>query len=211
MPLNIGDVLKLTVFQSYLGQQVLNVQWYYVTNLGQAPTDPADIVEDLADQWYNAIRTFQLSTNQYVRAVLEVNGKPDFGQYTYAPGSAGAVTTGNAMPPYVTYAVRLNRLTKLVRNGQKRFAGVSEEAVSNGTITVAQQTTIRDAAEEVLTGTLLVSDAAAPDRNANISPIIWGGVDLQYPLGRYSFVETITVSPNVTTQNSRKVRTRDGL
>lgn len=211
MPLNIGDVLKLTVFQTYLGQQVLNVQWYYVVNIGQAPVQPSDIVENLATQWYNAIRVFQLATNQYVRAVLEVNGKPDFGQYSYPAGAAGAVTTGNAMPAYVTYAVRQNRLTKIVRNGQKRFAGVSEEAVTNGSISVSQQTTIRDAAEEVLTGTLFVQNLDVAERNANISPIIWGGVTPQYPLGRFSFVETITVSPNVTTQNSRKVRTRDGL
>lgn len=211
MAINPLSILKLSVFQTILGQQALNVQYYQVLIENNVENQLDGFAQAFGQSWYGAIRTFQSSAVLYSRAVLEeVNGVV-FDQYAFDPGDAGAVTTGNSMPPYVCYAVRQNRTSKLTRNGQKRFAGVTEEAVTNGAISTLQQAAILAACAPIMLGALQFEDPNDGNRNMTVRPIIWGGNDPAYPEGRLSSIGNLSVSQWVTTQNSRKVRTRDGL
>lgn len=211
MAISVSSVLQFKFFQRYLDQQVLNVQYYRVLALSPGVTTLNGFAEPIALLWQESLAGFQSSALTYLRGELfEVNGIL-FNQYNFPAGTTGEATGSDNMPPYVCYAIRQNRQTRLTRNGQKRIAGVLEGAQSNGQITNAQALALELATQTIFNGNMEITDSFGSGLGMTLEPIIWGGNDPAYPTGKFNSIVSLSVSRYLTTQNTRKVRTVEGL
>lgn len=78
----------------------------------------------------------------------------------YTPGTRAGAETAGALPPYVNWAFRYNRNNSAVRNGAKRFWGVTEAAQEDG-VAVAGMTTAINALAARLGSTLGTAGASS--------------------------------------------------
>jgi len=210
MPFELEDIVEFKIFQNFQGQQVLNVMNYIVSATPPTAFAPANVVGGFSLQWFEQARTVQAAGVSYVRGELTILGKEDLGVFAFAPGQLGELA-GDALPPYCSYGIRLNRSSRATRNGQKRIAGVTEAQTLGGTLTAAAVTAVTNAFIPLVRAPINVEDNSGDDTGVIFDPIIFGEFLPLPPFRRFSFVDGITVSPNVSTQNTRKVRTRDGL
>lgn len=133
-----GDLYELTDVQILEGQQVLNV--YHYTQVAEA-TVGTNVVA-----LQNAWTTFILVPLVLVQSVhvehvgykvVNLDNPDEFGlQVATATGNV----SGEALPPFCAWSFRLNRATRLVRNGQKRIGGVPESFNDGGVATGAALT-----------------------------------------------------------------------
>ena len=65
---------------------------------------------------------------------------------SYTPGTRSGAVVSESLPPYSSWAFRLNRNTSAVRNGAKRFWGVPEISQANGIAAVAAITDLNELA-----------------------------------------------------------------
>lgn len=210
MALTVDSILEHKMFANFAGQQVLNVTHYRVLALSAGVTTLSGFAQPLGVDFSDAFTPYQSSALTYIRSeLLEVNGV-DIDTFAYAPGVTGLVS-GDYLPVYNAYGIRLNRTNRLTRNGQKRIAGVPEANSANGALPSAIQTALATEADALFAGDRVIVDPVDEDRSMFLRAIIWGGNDPAYPLGRFQFISGVTVNNLITTQNTRKIRTRDGV
>lgn len=210
MAIGAGSILMHKMFASLDGQQILNVQYYEVLSIVGAVTTLSGFALPFGEKFVDAFTPHQTTALSYVRTELyEVNGV-EMDVYAFSPGVTGAVT-GEYLPTFNCYAIRQNRSTRITRNGQKRIAGVPESAQANGVVGTSTINALATASNNLWVEEVLYDDDIQSGRQLIVQGIIWGGNDPAYPLGRYQGINSITVNNRVTSQNTRKIRTRDGV
>lgn len=210
MAIGAGSIIQHKVFANLNGQQILNVMYYEILSTVGAVTTLAGFAEPFGVAFSNYFKPFQSASLSYVRSELtEVNGV-GLDVWAYPAGVTGNVV-GDYLPTFNCYAIRLNRVTRLTRNGQKRIAGVPESNQANGVVPGSVITSIAAAANALWVAEPLYDDDTESGRQMVVQGIIWGGNSVAYPLGRYQRIGSVTVNPNITSQNTRKIRTRDGV
>lgn len=131
----VGDLWKLIDVQNLAGQQVLNVYFYEEVTSPTLLSPPLALIQAFRDSVVAPLALIQATELIHINYLVENTDNPaEFG--SLAASSTGAVSA-ESLPPFCAWAFRLNRTTRVIRNGQKRFAGVPESLQDNGTITAA--------------------------------------------------------------------------
>lgn len=143
MAADSNNIIQFIDYQKYLGVQVLNVYYYRVKPEG-APSTVT--YAEMADAFKTKVIT-PLATNQadnLEHEVLEIRNltnKLDI--YVVNVGIMGG-NAGEALPAFMTHAIRLLRSSLATRHGYKRYAGVTETAIVDGVVS-AQSYTVYNA------------------------------------------------------------------
>lgn len=204
MALGVGSILEFRFFQRYLDQVALNVQHYIVLAMEVLADDLSDYAQPLFEYWTGYLAPVQSNQLTYERGELyEVNGL-EFGIYADPSPNTGTLT-GETLPSFVAVSVQQVRSSRATRHGWKRFTGITELSVVGNELTSAYLTNWQTAVANLFVENQELISAEFPEtRSITIQPIIWGGNDPDFPLGRYSTIENSVVKANVTTQNTRK-------
>lgn len=130
MAVEIGDLIRVTDFQTYLGETCLNVYYYRIiedTPLG------ADYLEELAegflDNVLEPVTAIQGPTCIHTqREWRNLSNGVDF--FVDSEAIPGEFDGDNAINSFTSLGFMLIRSDLLTRNGYKRFTGLSENQVS---------------------------------------------------------------------------------
>lgn len=199
-----GTLVKLSVEQSLFGQLVINTCHFQVTSVSGTCT-PRKMVPALADKWYQAFFNQQTQQLTYNRALLEEPGDIDQGIYSYEVGENAGTRTGDPMPAFCAIGIRLNRATRLTRNGQKRIAGLTEDMAGSGELVATVMTGLQASAESVLDGIFTIQ-SNIDTASAALTSVIYGGPIGVAPYYKINNVNGFTINPLVTSQVSRRPR-----
>lgn len=132
----LGDLLRFTDRQTFLGQTVLNVYFYRVTSI----TGLDDTYLDVLGGWFkdnvvSPVAALQSASVSHTELFLE-NLSNGVDILTYDDGfPIAGEASGDALPPYASYGFQLLRESRTTRNGYKRFAGVTEANQDDGIYT----------------------------------------------------------------------------
>lgn len=131
--MSVNDIYRVKLFQSFKigGLEILNVFYYKQLTPGVTSEGAAHLAGEFEAILGPPIRNIQ--NEAIIWQSLEVANiipGPDFvtNPYTNVTGQV----SGESLPPFVTWSYRLNRSTSASRNGQKRFAGVTETSQDDG-------------------------------------------------------------------------------
>lgn len=191
----VGDISRLTINQSLLGQQVLNVFWYRLSQLGTGGNDAAELIDTFAtDVWGDvvAIQNGQVETTLY--EAVNFNDLTDFASLT---SNATGSRTGDVLPVFTSWTFQLKRAALTLRNGRKAVAGVSESDQADGQPTAGIQGLLNDAAAS-MAADLVSADGA-----------LWEPVIVRKPTVPLPTIPTFVrlngvEFKRISTQNSRK-------
>jgi hypothetical protein len=194
-----GDVYYLVHNQTWYGQQVINKYWYrQTTSAGDAQGLTQAWIEDI----YPLVKAIQtVDVVHLTVAAYAYDNLTDF--FNASLLSETGALTGDPGRPYEAYAFRLTRTTRETRHGQKRYAGVSDDLVTQG-VPIAAQITRLAALQAVLDDTITAGASLGSyepvivriDRNT-ASPT-YGQILAVNLVSGSNFVR-------VSTQNSRKI------
>lgn len=206
----INDIYRITFTQTYGvgGQECINVFYYKQITDGGVSEGAEALLPAFQTEIYPHIEAVQ-SAIIYTLSILVENVVPsaDNAQQSFSPSAEPSERTGDPLPPYATYAFRLNRSTNASRHGQKRFAGVSESdqnaGLATGTI-VPLLETLAGKLDDVIGG--------PPPDTATYQPVIYrvGRPGKTIPqkiipaLIPASFAISTGQYVGISTQNSRK-------
>ena len=198
----VGDIYQYTVVQELEGQQVLNVYHYICRAVGTATNIPIALETVFNTIMIGAIKPIQTTDLKYRGAIIINLDNPD--EFISGSLTATGDVAPDTMPPFVTWAFRLNRASRSVRNGQKRIGGVPEQFVTLGVATPLALTYL-----EVL-APLFSAILVEPTTGATFEPRILhrataegpGGTPPATPRADYAVASSQYVS--VSSQNSRK-------
>lgn len=134
MPMVVGDIISIKDNQVLSGQSLMNVYYYRVKTL---IVEGEDYLGDIAQVFWDAVggslREVQHGELTHNNLLVEnVTNGLEFA--TYPVLENGSVGSGHCMASFDAYSLKLNRATKLTRNGSKRIAGVPEVAQNNSVI-----------------------------------------------------------------------------
>lgn len=203
MPVDVSSILQFKLFQEFRGQQVLNVQHYLVLSTTEFGT-LTGFANVLFNYWTDQLSPLVSEGLSYVRGELyEVNGL-DFDVYVSSPPIVG-VGTGDTLPPFNAVSVQQVRASRATRHGWKRFAGILEPQQDDGILLPANLTAWQQAMDVIFDEEVTYADPLTPTRTLTLAPIIWGGNDPAFPLGRYSLIAGVQVKEIVSSQNTRKI------
>ena len=196
MAIQVGDILRFTACQNLFGETACNVFYYVVAawtgNLSYS---------DALDEFLTAVGAKQAAmqstavTWEQIKVENVTNGV-DFDIKTSGLPSGG--TTGDSLPSYVAAGFRLDRETGVTRNGFKRVAGIIEAQVLGNVFTGASD-------GDTVAYANALNDSLILDVNDELVPVIVGrNANGTLDLTRINNITTVTIKPNITTQNSRK-------
>lgn len=207
--LTLADVYQIIVRQAYGSTKVDNVFYYNTVDSGGSA---ADLRDAFLTTMAPAIRQLQASffTWQSIDT-MSLGNEADFEKYPVT--LAGLAGSGDVLPIFNAVGFTLNPVTRAVRPGSKRIAGLLEAVVTEGVITeptfVANVEALRIKFDDVLVG----SDASyQPVIVKRKKTLIAGTVPPQYkyelpkagdPLV-LGLVKSATSNLKVTSQVSRK-------
>lgn len=152
----LNDIYRVTLVQVWNSDAPVSFNVFYYKEISTIPGNDNSV--ELAAQ-------FALNVDVPIRAIqndivstIAINVEniipsADNTYLAYTAGTRPGARTTDALPPYVNWAFRLNRNNSAVRNGQKRFWGVSEGDQQDGTILTGFVTTV-DAAATAVAATL---------------------------------------------------------
>ena len=137
-----GDIIQITDVQQLAGytKEILNVYQYKVVTL--TDTVPLQVyAEELVNAWWefvgSKVLNIQSSALVHVRVeLLNLSNQTEIGDRIWDTPIAG-LAPGDYMPGNLTYSFRLQRYSRVVRNGRKSIAGVTDGAVQQGRIPTA--------------------------------------------------------------------------
>lgn len=144
----IVDMYQIVHDMTYLGQTVLSVYHAERANAGETA---GSISDGFQNSILPIIRLLQNDavTNNELR-IFNLGSPTDFGAFTLS-GSAG-VRTGANSASFLAASQRFNTLNRLVRSGQKRYAGLLETDYFDGVLGGSTVTLVDDI------GDVLVAD-----------------------------------------------------
>jgi hypothetical protein len=192
--MNVNDCLELTLYQrGWTDVEIRNVLTYVVTAVGTGDEGT------LADAFYDDVLPEMLAVqhvivSHYKMTVSNLTDGLGYAENNIVPDVPGSLS-GSAMPPFVAWAFRKNRLTRATRSGQLRVAGLSEGAQENGIAVAAIIDDLDDLAEKLYLPLTHASGASFAPCILRKTPA--GGVDT---INGIVSVEYVSVS----SQNTRK-------
>lgn len=212
MALTGGDVVRITLFQKFNAQDVLNTMFYRVE--GPAVLSGAQVAEG----WWNDVKATwravapNLSHFSFERVLAEeIEGDLEYGEYLIPVGErngtrVGAV--GDTLPSFTAVGVKWSVATRQTRPGSKRFVPITEGDVNNNSQLSAELLALFNTLNVMLTANIEIGVLDAFD----MVPIVYGPVlapSVRDPDGRPAVVlNDITgflINPYVTSQVSRKI------
>lgn len=201
------DLMRVTLYGSYLGQETLNV-FFYSKDSDSSGTGAANDAESIAEAFNARVVTALLplinAAAIYTGVKVEgVYGNTDFGEISFAPRTG--TFAGEPMPSFVAHAFRLTRPSNTIRHGQKRFAGVAETQSNGNTQNIAVN--IINAVTDALTAPLDGTEPAGyPDGpGTGYVPVLASFIlQGQERLEPFFMRFTTAAYRGVTTQNTRK-------
>lgn len=200
MSLEDDDVLSITVEQTLLSEDVINV-FYYVWNVVDAGVTLLDVLSLFKAAVWNFVRAAQtpdVTTNNFVARNL-TNGVDI---ETLNEGTVGLdATGGDVTPSYTAIGFTLNVGTLLTRPGSKRIAGPGEQRVNDNDYDGGG--TVSDDIEDKFAATLPVTGASVGEGDA-IPHIVGRDILGALDLNRIQPILTVSVSPTIRTQTSRR-------
>jgi len=132
MAIATGDLLQITDFQTYLGEECLNVYYY---RWFSAPTfDNSAYAPLLAD--FNAVVIAPVIDIQHYLLLhdrLEIrnlSNNLDFAALITNVAGTRGTSDAQAMPSFNSAGFQLVRDSLIVRNGYKRYAGLSDDLMA---------------------------------------------------------------------------------
>lgn len=199
--MTIGDVIRITLCQTYSNQEICNIFAYVVDNLtGNVTLE--DIVDDFVAFILDQLNVIQAQGLTNDRLIIEnLTNAVDFWEADLS-GTGDSTEEGTSV--FTAMAFRYNRTSKVTRNGFKRFGGISSEYSASPNAWFTGDTDILTI-ETALESTLVV-DADGGGGQASLTPIILGRTASGNPdINRFQRVSSVTFQPQKTTQNSRKI------
>lgn len=198
MAAELGDLIQVVDNQSYLGQQVLNVYYYRVTNvLGLADGYLEGFSNWFDDTVVEAVRNVQIDTLLHLSREWRnlTNGTDLFTETTVISGQMSLPDSNNS-PSYVSAGFMLQRESLLTRNGYKRFAGIPDTMIDGNTWT--QPLTEVEAIEAALAADIVISLVTAAEPVIVKRPIV-------VPVSSYVYSSVGSAQfRGLGTQNTRK-------
>lgn len=199
---DIHDVI-LKGYYDLNRSQVINVFHYVETGAVPVSFDEAalastfagTVVPDLLAITHNVVKYYEVEAVK--RTGTENVGVS--GVYTFSGATGTGLIEGDAMGPESAFAVKFPRPSNLFRHNYKRFCGVPENYQNKGVLTLPAGTW--DTLKARLLAELVVN------ANATFAPAMVrktvGGQTLAAV--RWSIITNAVLSPNISTQNTRKV------
>lgn len=168
----VGDILKVTLHETFLGQKIENVFFYRLTGV---PSPAAgETFEQLVAERFNVVVAFHVRAiqstfclNTIIRVDNITNGI-DF--YELTVGVAGDLAA-DPLASFDAINFVLRRTTGITRNGSKRIGGLTENGVSGNTVIIAAGTL--NPLEASLSADLVTADAVPV---AFAEPVIVGRI-----------------------------------
>jgi len=139
----VGDVYRVYDYQAMFGTQILNIYHYE-----QVAAFTPDLVESesFIQDWFTDMQPaiLEVQNDSVTHPTITISALESFTDFWSADNGGTGQVSGECLPPFVAWAIRLNRVSRVVRNGQKRFAGVSESQQTDGIINTGTATTNLD-------------------------------------------------------------------
>lgn len=200
------DVYKVTDIQNWLGQLMLNVYFYQIQSAVSAPV-AVDVANAIIGQLIPTIKHIQ--TAGLVHSLVKTENLFDPSdvdeQVISIAGSSGG--SGGAQPAFGAVGFRISSSNGALRSAAKRYAGLTENEVTDGVITDSGYIASLVDVQDVLTETL--DEGIIPTYVPVVVGRILDGGQYRLPtsLGEAvlgSLVEAI-YNPLMTSQVSRKI------
>lgn len=141
------DIYRVTLVQVWDADAPVAFNVFYYKEIVEDPVNnhSAQLATQFESNVDPLIRAIQGDIVSTININVEnLTPSSDNTYLAYTPGTRPGLETAGALPPYVNWAFRLNRNTSAVRNGAKRFWGVTEAAQEDG-VAVAGMTTALNA------------------------------------------------------------------
>lgn len=126
MAIILAGLYRIDLFQDYLGEEVLNTFWYRETGGSNIDAAALNLAFDAA--FIPPLSVMQNGDVTYTN----LRCQPIFGtgiEDNRATVVAGGTKGGTSMSTFMAASLKLNRATNELRNGWKRFCGLTEEEV----------------------------------------------------------------------------------
>ena len=204
--MNIGDIYRITTTMTIYGQDCLNVDFKEIKTLPTNPLTDFEFARDYYFVWHDAMKNI-ISNDATFKSVLVENLTDGISFAQYDDNEVGVLAT-ESVSTFVSAGIRLNRSTKITRNGYKRVAGLGEDQVSDNEVVSLPAN--KDLARSLYANTVVLDDLSNPPDTYECTTVIVGrtlngsGV-YELDLTKINPVLTATFMPMVTSQTSRKV------
>ena len=209
MSVAIGNIIKITDFQSFLGQLMENVYFYRLTAV-PAADDGFTVDETICNKFNADVRllVLPLQESSCQHTITRMDNLSDGVSFAEVSAPAVGTISGDPEPSFMAYNFVLRRSSKITRNGSKRIGGLDEGGVSgNGITTVGPALTALGTAMAAPLS-YAVGGVATPFAE----PVIVGRVKVALPDGGFDYVlDLAKINPiasaaftAVSTQRSRK-------
>lgn len=132
MSIGTGDLLQITDFQEYLGEQVLNVYYY---RWSSAPTIDNSAYVPLLEFFQAGVvalvSVVQSGLLEHVSLQIKnLSNGVDFAEIPVNGFGGGSTDMALQTPSFMALSWRFLRDSLVTRNGSKRIAGILENAIS---------------------------------------------------------------------------------
>lgn len=164
-----NDIIRVTDFQTFLGQTIINTYFYrYI------PGDDPDVDYSGLSAKFNAFATVianNIQSNLLTHTQYRIENLTNGIDLVEVPASVVGAGTGDALPSYAAFSFRLNRTTKLTRHGQKRIAGLTEAMIIGNEVTAGMVTPLNGVADAMATPLV---ELVGPEPDYTYEPVIIG-------------------------------------
>lgn len=169
-----GDIYRVTVFQTLLLQECLNVFFYQQSSVGGDGNDLTDAFEEDVRPSLLAVQVDDLVWSRI--DTLNLNDGITF--TSRAQISQTGMRLGSPATSFLAWGFRLARANALTRNGSKRLAGVAEEDFASNAPIGAMIPILQTAATQMAA---TIADAVGVGAYTPVivkRPVIIGGVNI---------------------------------
>lgn len=199
MPYLPDDILKITLFQQYLGQEVINTLFYKISTVSGPDPDQTYwdfLSNELIDQFVPCQSGALLHYRQLYENLTDgVTFDESF------ESVAGQLVAGEAGPSFLAVNMTKTGFSKITRKGSIRIAGIGESAFNGNAlepIILTPLDTLGNYLESFQTWQFGMGAALS------VQPIIVGRLPTGgFDLARINAIDGIG-NPKLSTQNSRK-------
>lgn len=203
MELAINNVIRLILYQSFLGQTMLNVFHFRVPNLNGGIFD----LEDITQSWfvnYKAIWAggqYVAATQTSVKAINLSQPNQPFFQFVF---TQAGINGGTALPSNVSASFKMLVSTNKTKAGSKRYGGLTTAQVTGNVLSAGGLSSLEPIREMLATDMLVDNDTETDVMY--LRRIVLKNYTTEFPTENdYQDVTGCVLSPNVGSQNSRKV------
>lgn len=201
----VGDILRYTFKGTYLGQEIINVFFWRIKETDDNNVSLFATCDEISAQFRSQVLNLLSEKLNYTS--IEVDNLTDGLEYAEYGMDISGTSLADAMPSYVCLGVKLNRLSKVTRNGSKRFCGVTENKATDNIHLYAPAEV--SGVQSFCGAVRVLADYDGTTHFVQLEPVIVGrtknasGV-YELDLSRVNTVVSASVKTNLTTQNTRK-------